>query len=53
MDDTKQSGEQQHPKPIGESVTDIAATVAGALAEGAVRAVAKRVRKAAVKKTPA
>src|SRR4051812_670530 len=60
MDDTKQTEEQataaqpeQAKKPITEQMTDLLATAAGALAEGAVRSVAKRVRKTAAKKTPA
>ena len=39
-------------KPVGEQITDLVAVAAGALAETAVKSVAKRVRKAAAKKTP-
>jgi len=60
MDDTKQTDEhataaQPEPskKPIAEQMTDLLATAAGALAEGAVRSVAKHVRKTAAKKAPA
>ena len=59
MDDTKQTGEHspetqsdQPKKPLGEQITELVATAAGVLAEGAVRSVAKRVRKTAAKKTP-
>ena len=55
MDDTKQSDEEQQKnepkKPVGEQITDLVAAAAGALAENTVKSVAKRVRKAAVKKT--
>ena len=53
MDDTKQKEEQNDPKkPVGEQITDIVGLAAGALAETAVKSVAKRMRKAATKKTP-
>ena len=53
MDDTKQKEEQNDPKkPVGEQITDFVALAAGALAETAVKSVAKRMRKAAAKKTP-
>ena len=52
-DDTKQNEEQSDPKkPAGEQITDLVAAAAGARAEPAVKSVAKRVRKAAAKKTP-
>ena len=49
MDDTKQNKEQSdRKKPVGEQITDFVAAAAGALAETAVKSVAKRaVRKAA------
>ena len=47
MDDTKQNEEQKDPKrPVGEQITDLVAAAAGALAETAVKTVAKRMRKA-------
>ena len=55
MDDTKQSEEQQGnqpKKPLADQVTDLLAIAAGALAETAVKSVAKRVRKTAARKTP-
>ena len=53
MDDTKQNEEQNDPKrPVGEQITDLVAAAAGALAETAVKSVAKRVRKADAKKAP-
>ena len=43
MDDTKQKEEQNDPKkPVGEQITDFVALAAGALAETAVKSVAKR-----------
>lgn len=60
MDNTKQGNnvgnQNQQPeepkKPIADQMTDLLATAAGALTEGAVRTLAKRVRKTAAK-TPA
>ena len=53
MDDTKQKEEQNDPKkPVGEQITDFVALAAGALAETAVKSVARRMRNAAPKKTP-
>ena len=55
MDDTKRNEEQQSTepkKPLADQMTDLLATAAGALAETAVKSVAKRVRKTAAKRTP-
>ena len=53
MDDTKQKEEQNDPKkPVGEQITDFVALAAGALAETAVKSVARRMRNAPPKKTP-
>ena len=55
MGDTDPSEKQdsnEQKKPIADQVTDLVASAAGALAETAVKSVAKRVRKTAAKKTP-
>ena len=56
MDGTKQNGQAHEPnesqKPVADQMTDLLANAAGALAEVAVRTVAKRTRKAAADRMP-